>query len=255
MENIEIKKFRVAEINNLLSVDDIDSILDYISKVNEKNLNHDEIVFQYKLYCIKNNFNKINEIMNKKIIANIDILYIIERLCYYNNNESIKVIIDQLDINQKNYIFLKCCENYNNDSIHYLSTTIDLNIIDKNVCISGNINLLQIFINNNKNELEYNKNLYLISSIKSNNIELIKWFLDNYQYDDVDTLYSAFYTSCFYENLDIIKLFNINVDNNFLIKLNNDWYDHRIYIKHDVINFINERMNEWIDGWMDRWND
>lgn len=247
MENIEIKRYRVAEINNLVSASDVDSMLDYMSKLNDKNLNYDEIVFQFKLYCIQNNFNKINEIMKMKIIGNENIMYIIERLCYYNNIESIKIIIDQLDNNEKNSIFLKCCENYNNDSINYLSKTIDLNIIDKtllfkNLCVSGNINLLQKFINN-KNELEYNKNLYLISSIKSSNIELIKWFLDNYNYDD-DVLYNAFYSSCFYGNLDIIKLFTINVDEIFINNLYNEWYDHRILIKHDVINILNDRMDK-----------
>lgn len=250
MDNIEIKKFRVAEINDLLNASDIDSILDFISKLNEKNLNCDEIIFQFKLYCIKNNFNKINEMINQKIITKQHIMHIIERLCYYNNNiESIKILIDQLDKYEKNYIFLKCCEKYNNDSINYLSNTIDLNIIDKNVlfknlCISGNIDLLQIFINNkvNKNELESDKNLYLISSIQSSNIELIKWFIDNYEYDD-ETLYNAFYTSCFYGNLDIIKLFTINVDNIFIKKLYNDWYDNGIHSKYDVINFLNHRMD------------
>jgi hypothetical protein len=248
MENIEIKRYRVMEINNLVCVSDVDSMLYYISKLNEKNLNYDEIVFQFKLYCIQNNFNKINEIMNLKIIGNENIMYIIERLCYYNNIESIKIIINQLDNNEKNSIFLKCCQNYNNDSINYLSKTIDLNIIDKNLlfrnlCISGNINLLQKFINNNKNELEYNKNLYLISSIKSSNIELIKWFIDNYEYDD-DALYNAFYSSCFYGNLDIIKLFTVvNIDNSFINNLYNDWYDQGIQVRHDVINILNDRMD------------
>lgn len=84
---------------------DVDSMLDYISKLNEKNLNYDEIVFQFKLYCIQNNFNKINEIMNLKIIGNENIMYIIERLCYYNNIESIKIIINQLDNNEKILFF------------------------------------------------------------------------------------------------------------------------------------------------------
>ena len=53
MENIEIKRYRVLEINNLVSASDVDSMLDYMS---DKNLNYDEIVFQFKLYCIQNNF-------------------------------------------------------------------------------------------------------------------------------------------------------------------------------------------------------
>ena len=54
----------------------------------------------FNLNCIafKIISNKINEIMNMKIIGNEKIMYIIERLCYYNNIESLKIIIDQLDI-------------------------------------------------------------------------------------------------------------------------------------------------------------
>lgn len=233
----KINEFRVAEINNLIDAKDIDNILNYISK--ENYLNYDVIAFQFKLYCIKNDIIKINENINKQIITNKDIMYIIERLCYYNNIESIKILIDQLNIDEINNIFIRCCKKYNNDSIKYLSNKINLNIIDKNklyenLCLSGNIELLQSFINN-KNELEFNKELYLISSIKSNCIELIKWFIDNYKYD---SLYNAFYDSCFYGNLEVIKLFNVKIDIIFVNNLINDWYDNRIEVKYDVINFI-----------------
>ena len=239
MENSKINQFRVAEINNLVSVDDIDEMLQYIS--NENDLNYDAIAFQFKLYCIKNELNKINEIINKQIITNKDIMHTIERLCYYNNVESIKILIDQLNIDELNNIFIRCCGKYNNDSINCLSTKIDLNIINKNLlyenlCIGGNINLLQSFINN-KNELESNKKLYLFSSIKSNNIELVKWFINNYEYD-YDSLYNAFYSSCFYGNLDIMKLFNVATDDTLLDNLNNDWYENRIQVNPGVINFI-----------------
>jgi hypothetical protein len=244
MENSKINQFRVAEINNLVCVNDIDSMIDYIST--ENNLNYDAIAFQFKLYCIKNYSIKINEIINKQIITNKDIMNTIERLCYYNNIESIKILIDQLNIDEINNIFIRCCGKYNNDSINCLSIKIDLNIINKNLlyenlCISGNVNLLQSFINN-KNELESNKKVYLYSSIKSNNIELVKWFINNYNYD-YDSLYNAFYKSCFYGNLEVIQLFNIKIDSNFINNLIIDWYDNRIEVKYDVINFIEIKFN------------
>lgn len=241
--------YNILEINNFLNLDDIDDVLIKIDNILKTELNYNAIVLQFKLFCIKNYYDKIKNTLNKNKIKKQDIINVIIRLCYYNNYDCIKFLVETTNILNSedfNTIIINTCYLYNNKCIEYIYEKIDINTIKKNIlyenlCSGGNYNILFKLINKNKAEFENYKDNLLLCSVKSNNIDLVNLFLNNYSFD---SLHYAFYESYYLGNLDIIKSLhnkniNINVDNNIIDKLNNDWYDDRHNINYGVIEYLN----------------
>jgi len=178
--------YNLLEINNLLSIHKINEIIIEINQLiekNDENFVYNKIyLFQLKLLFLVNNQEKINYIIDNNVnnimndINSPSMGAIAERLCYYNNIDTVQYFIKKLkpfiDLNE---IFLRC-SSYNNDCVNYLFQYIDVDKFDKdrllrNLCSCGNIQLLTKF----KNEFESNWDLLFTSCIRGH-IEIIKLF-------------------------------------------------------------------------------
>lgn len=111
------------------------------------------------------------------------------------------------------------------------------------ICLADSSSRCQKIYDNNFIEFEQYKNNLLLSSIKSGNIKLFKLFFDNYYFDN---LYDVFYQSCYFRNLEILKLVHIkilntkkfNINYNLINKLETEWLTNGIKINYEVINYL-----------------
>lgn len=235
INNKYIDELNSLELKNLLDLNVFDNIIHELSN-NETYKNCD---FLFRLYCIKGNFEEMTNIIKQNIITKDTYLYVLERLCYYNNIDSIKFLLNFIELNDEdvNNLFIKCSLDYNNESINYLYSLVNLETINKeeiiiSLCSSGNLELLKTIKFENNNE-------YIFLAIKSNYVELVIFLLSIHNYPSINDI---FYYACFNGNLDIIKLFKIDKLNyfEFINRLCSEWIDNRIIIKKNVLDYLEQ---------------
>jgi len=202
-------------------------------------------------YCMKNDVNKVKEMLSSNTIDINKIKYdiniedfhrdegpysLFECMCIKNHIEIIKIFIDkckEISIDDYNNGFITACEYNNIDIVKLLyenknSINLDYQTSFIICCHEGHLELLKWLHNNSKNKIDIhfdNETPFLYSCI-SGNLDIAKWIYQISVTDkkiiDIQTYNSAFTSACYNGQLDICQWLYTISNNMIDIHMNND---------------------------------